>query len=309
MLFAKGSTSFGGNHDVSFALRSLEIGSSLSAPELLRIAGLLDNVNRIKAYGRPPRDDEKETSLTGYFNALEPLTLLANEIHRCILSEDEIADDASPGLKHVRRSITITGDKIHSQLASMVSGSYRNYLQDAVITMRDNRYCIPVKSEYKSQVPGMVHDQSSTGSTFFIEPAAIVNLNNQLILGEKCRGLFHQQGGGKGHKVQRAFEHLIGILKQQAVNGVGSGKIAAPLLRGIGLVLSIVLNLVADDPALQILDRLSNDIFAVCHHRPPLLFNFSQQVVHNIHQVADLRLAHLLICAQLPALNAHLLAD
>ena len=180
MLFAKGSTSFGGNHDVSFALRSLEIGSSLSAPELLRIAGLLDNVNRIKAYGRPPRDDEKETSLTGYFNALEPLTLLANEIHRCILSEDEIADDASPGLKHVRRSITITGDKIHSQLASMVSGSYRNYLQDAVITMRDNRYCIPVKSEYKSQVPGMVHDQSSTGSTFFIEPAAIVNLNNQL---------------------------------------------------------------------------------------------------------------------------------
>ncbi len=145
MLFAKGSTSFGGNHDVSFALRSLEIGSSLSAPELLRIAGLLDNVNRIKAYGRPPRDDEKETSLTGYFNALEPLTLLANEIHRCILSEDEIADDASPGLKHVRRSITITGDKIHSQLASMVSGSYRNYLQDAVITMRDNRYCIPVK--------------------------------------------------------------------------------------------------------------------------------------------------------------------
>ncbi len=180
MLFAKGSTSFGGNHDVSFALRSLEIGSSLSAPELLRIAGLLDNVNRIKAYGRPPRDDEKETSLTGYFNALEPLTLLANEIHRCILSEDEIADDASPGLKHVRRSITITGDKIHSQLASMVSGSYRNYLQDAVITMRDNRYCIPVKSEYKSQVPGMVHDQSSTGSTFFIEPAAIANLNNQL---------------------------------------------------------------------------------------------------------------------------------
>lgn len=180
MLFAKGSTSFGGNKDISFALRSLEIGSSLSAPELLRIAALLDNTNRIKSYGRSARDDERDTSLTGYFNALEPLTVLSGEIHRCILSEDEIADDASSGLKHVRRSIAITGDRIHSQLTAMVNGSYRSYLQDAVITMRDNRYCIPVKAEYKSQVPGMVHDQSSTGSTFFIEPAAIVNLNNQL---------------------------------------------------------------------------------------------------------------------------------
>ena len=180
MLFAKGSTSFGGNKDVSMALRSLEIGSALSIPELLKIAGLLDNVNRIKTYGRSARDDEKETSLTDYFERLEPMTPLANEINRCILSEEEIADDASPGLKHVRRSIALTGEKIHSQLTSMVNGSYRSYLQDAVITMRDNRYCIPVKSEYKNQVPGMVHDQSSTGSTFFIEPAAIVNLNNQL---------------------------------------------------------------------------------------------------------------------------------
>lgn len=180
MLFSKGSTSFGGNKNISAALRSLEIGSTLSAPELLQIASLLDNVNRIKSYGRSARDEEKETSLTGYFHSLEPVTSLANEIHRCILSEDEIADDASPGLKHVRRSITLTGDRIHSQLNSMVNGSCRSYLQDAVITMRDNRYCIPVKAEYKSQVPGMIHDQSSTGSTFFIEPAAIVNLNNQL---------------------------------------------------------------------------------------------------------------------------------
>lgn len=180
MLFAKGSTSFGGNQNVAMALRSLEIGSTLSASELLKIAGLLDNVNRIKAYGRGPKDEEKETSLTDYFRGLEPLTSLAGEINRCILSEEEIADDASPGLKHVRRSIALTGEKIHSQLNSMVNGSYRSYLQDAVITMRDNRYCIPVKAEYKSQVPGMVHDQSSTGSTFFIEPAAVVSLNNQL---------------------------------------------------------------------------------------------------------------------------------
>ncbi len=180
MLFQKGSTSFGGNRNVSMALRSLEIGSTLSAPELLKIAGLLDNVNRIKAYGRKEKDDEKKTSLSDYFDRLEPLTLLAGEIRRCIISEDEIADDAGSALKHIRRSMALTGDKIHSQLTSMVNSSYRNYLQDAVITMRDNRYCIPVKAEYKSQVPGMVHDQSSTGSTFFIEPAAIVELNNKL---------------------------------------------------------------------------------------------------------------------------------
>lgn len=180
MLFQKGSISFGGNKNVAMALRSLEIGSTLSASELLKIAGLLDNVNRIKAYGRKAHDDDKETTLTDYFERLEPLTLLAAEIRRCIISEDEIADDASSGLKHIRRSMSLTNDKIHSQLSSMVNGSYRSYLQDAVITMRDNRYCIPVKSEYKSQVPGLVHDQSSTGSTFFIEPAAIVELNNKL---------------------------------------------------------------------------------------------------------------------------------
>ncbi len=182
MLFAKGSTSFGGNHDVAMAMQSLTVGSTLSAPELLKIARLLDNVTRIKAYGKSAKneEEEKETTLTEYFRALEPLTALSGEINRCILSEEEIADDASPGLKHVRRTIQLTNDKIHSQLASMVNGSYRSYLQDAVITMRDNRYCIPVKSEYKNQVQGMVHDQSSTGSTFFIEPAAIVSLNNQL---------------------------------------------------------------------------------------------------------------------------------
>ena len=108
------------------------------------------------------------------------MTQLANEINRCILSEEEMADDASPRLKSIRRSKLSTNEKIHSQLTSMVNGAYRTFLQDAVITMRDNRYCIPVKAEYKSQVSGMVHDQSSTGSTFFIEPAAVVNLNNQL---------------------------------------------------------------------------------------------------------------------------------
>ncbi len=179
-LFAKGPTSFGSNKDLGMSLKSLEVGSVLSIAELLRIASFLENVNRIKAYGRRDRDDLPGDSLDIYFDSLEPLTPLANEINRCILSEEEIADDASPALKRIRRSMAITNDRIHSQLNSMINGSLRTYLQDAVVTMRDNRYCIPVKSEYKGQVPGMVHDQSSTGSTFFIEPAAIVNLNNEL---------------------------------------------------------------------------------------------------------------------------------
>ncbi|MDE7283420.1 MAG: endonuclease MutS2 [Lachnospiraceae bacterium] len=179
-IFKKGSTSFGGNKDLGMCIKSLEVGSSLSIPELLNIAALLENVNRIKAYGRSDREDTPEDTLCEYFNGLEPLTPLANEIRRCILSEDEIADDSSPTLKHIRRSMALTNEKIHSQLASMITGSCRTYLQDAVVTMRNDRYCIPVKAEYKGQVSGMVHDQSSTGSTFFIEPAAIVTLNNEL---------------------------------------------------------------------------------------------------------------------------------
>ena len=179
-LFRIGSTSFGSNRDLGFSIRSLEIGSSLSMSELLKLASFLDNVGRIKTYGKKEREDLPGDSLDSYFEGLTPLTQLANEINRCILSEEEMADDASPRLKSIRRSKLNTNEKIHTQLTSMVNGAYRTYLQDTVITMRDNRYCIPVKAEYKSQVSGMVHDQSSTGSTFFIEPAAVVNLNNQL---------------------------------------------------------------------------------------------------------------------------------
>ena len=202
-LFRFGSTSFGNNKDLGYSIRSLEVGSTLSILELLNIASMLDNVARIKAYGRqdrndnragdsgrdsdrdrrggsPEPEDEARDTLDEYFELLTPLTGLANEIHRCILSEEEIADDASPKLKNIRRSMLQTGDKIHSQLTSMLSGAYRTYLQDAVITMRNNRYCIPIKAEYKGQVNGMVHDQSATGSTYFVEPAAVVELNNKL---------------------------------------------------------------------------------------------------------------------------------
>ncbi|MCR5476083.1 MAG: endonuclease MutS2 [Lachnospiraceae bacterium] len=179
-LLKDGRTSFGNNRDLRYAVRSLEVGSSLSASELLQLAAMLSNVARVKSYGTKKREDAPDDELQPLFDALAPLPHLSEEIYRCILSEDEIADDASPTLRNIRRSIAATGDKIHSQLISMVNGSWRTYLQDAVITMRDNRYCLPVKAEYKSQVGGMIHDQSSSGSTFFIEPAAIVSLNNEL---------------------------------------------------------------------------------------------------------------------------------
>ena len=179
-LFQYGSTSFGGTVDLGYSLKSLEIGSTLSISELLKIAGFLENVSRIKSYGRSERDEAKEDSLNSYFEDLTPLSHIANEIRRCLLSEEEVADDASSELKRIRRSINLAGEKIHSQLNSMLIGSYRTYLQDAVITMRNMRYCIPVKAEYKGQVPGMIHDQSSSGSTVFIEPAAVVELNNRI---------------------------------------------------------------------------------------------------------------------------------
>lgn len=178
-----GSTSFGNTRDLSQTLLSLNAGSTLSSSELLHIALLLENVSRVKTYGREhtsSNSEEPADSLEIYFSALEPLTQLSQEIRRCILSEEEIADDASSNLKRIRRETAVTGERIHSQLSSMLNGSYRTYLQDVVITQRDNRYCIPVKAEYKSMVPGMVHDQSASGSTFFIEPAAVVTLNNRL---------------------------------------------------------------------------------------------------------------------------------
>ncbi len=172
--------SFSSNKDISASIKILEIGGALSAAELLKIAASLSCAARTKAFSRGEKETETEDSLMKFFDSLEPLTPLQNEINRCIISEEEIADDASPALKHIRRSIRLANDKIHSQLNDMVNGSYRTYLQDAVITMRNNRYCIPVKAEYKSSVPGMLHVQSSTGSTLFIEPTVIVNLNNQL---------------------------------------------------------------------------------------------------------------------------------
>ena len=179
-LIKNGNISFAGNKDIRQSLLRLKKGSSLNALELLLICDLLEASSRVKSYLKKEHPDDEDDSLDKYYAMLEPLTKHSLEIRRCIISEDEIADDASSELKAIRRHIKGTNDKIHSELTRMVNTTYRTYLQDAVITMRDGRYCIPVKAEYKSNVPGMVHDQSGSQSTFFIEPAAIVNLNNEL---------------------------------------------------------------------------------------------------------------------------------
>ena len=179
-IYQKGSLSFAGVRNIRASLKRLEIGSTLGTGELLEICSLLENANRAKAYSRRETENNTEDSLDSLFELLQPLTPLSLEIRRCILSEEEIADDASPGLKQIRRSMKNTNEKIHTQLSSYVSGGARTYLQDAVVTMRNGRYCIPVKAEHKGQVPGMIHDQSSTGSTVFVEPMAIVKLNNEL---------------------------------------------------------------------------------------------------------------------------------
>lgn len=185
-LYRKGTISFSGLSDIRGSLKRLEVGSSLNIEELLRVCSLLETTNRVKSWARSDNsqivnnEEQTEDSLEQMFTDLQPLTPLASEIRRCILSEEEISDDASPGLRQVRRSMRLTNDKIRTQLASYVNGSTRNYLQDAVITQRNGRFCIPVKAEYRGQVPGMIHDQSSTGSTLFVEPMSIVKLNNDL---------------------------------------------------------------------------------------------------------------------------------
>ena len=176
----KGRISFGDAMPVEESMKRLEVGGALTISELLRICRLLANAARVKSYGRHDTQEDASDCLDAYFDQLEPLTPLSSEIERCIISEDEISDDASSTLKHIRRSIGSINDKVHSTLSSLVNGSLRTYLQDPIITMRGDRYCIPVKAEYRGQVQGLIHDQSSTGSTLFIEPMAVVKLNNDL---------------------------------------------------------------------------------------------------------------------------------
>ena len=179
-IFAGGTISFSGLTDIRPSLKSLEIGSALGIKELLNICTLLSVTANAVKYGGNTDECRTKDSLSARFESLTPLTDVYNEINRCIISETEIADDASSELKNIRRQVRNANDKIKSELSKMLSGSDRTYLQDAIITTRDGRYCVPVKAEYRSQVPGMIHDQSGTGSTYFIEPMSVVRLNNDL---------------------------------------------------------------------------------------------------------------------------------
>ncbi len=177
----KGSISFSGIRDIRASFQRLKVGSVLGMGELLAVSSLLETTNRVKTFSRSDTTDLPDDTLDGLFAKLEPLTPLNHELTRCIISEEEMADEASPALKDIRRSMQTANERIHSQLNSMVnSQSTKGYLQETVVTMRNGRYCIPVKQEYRGQVPGMIHDQSSSGSTLFIEPMAVVKLNNDL---------------------------------------------------------------------------------------------------------------------------------
>ena len=179
-IYQKSAVSFRGVRDIRGSIKRLEIGAIIGINELLSICSLLEVCSKVKAYSRNDRDPDFEDSLEAMFQALQPLTPVSSEIRRCIASEEELNDDASPALFKIRRSMQQINDKVHAQLQTMVNGSARTYLQDAVVTMRNGRYCIPVKAEHRGQVPGMIHDQSSTGSTLFVEPIAVIKLNNDL---------------------------------------------------------------------------------------------------------------------------------
>ena len=179
-IFAKGSVSFGNTYDVSASMLRLELGSALGIHELLVVAKLLENAGLVRAYGRKEREDAPDDILTPSFNALEPLPQATAEIRRCILSEEEISDNASSKLRQIRKNIKSAGERIHTELNKIISTHAKDYLQDSLVTTRDGRYCIPVKSEYKNSVAGIVHDMSSSGSTLFIEPASVVRLNNEI---------------------------------------------------------------------------------------------------------------------------------
>ena len=179
-IFAKGSISFGNNADVRGSLLRLDLGSALSIREILEITKLLENAGTVRNYGRKEREDAPDDILTPLFSVLEPLPQVTNEVRRCILSEEEISDNASPKLRQIRRSIKAAGDRIHTELNRIIASHGKDYLQDSLVTTRDGRYCVPVKAEYKGQFGGIVHDMSSSGSTLFIEPTAVVNLNNEI---------------------------------------------------------------------------------------------------------------------------------
>ncbi|MBE6818359.1 MAG: endonuclease MutS2 [Ruminococcaceae bacterium] len=179
-LIAKfGGPNFRGISDVNAFLSRATAGGALNMRELLRTAQMLRGVRLLKEWRN--HCEGVKTSLDKYFEGLYANHYLEERIFACILSEDEMADNASPELYSIRRKMREASAKIRNQLDHMIhSGAYSKYLQDSVVTFRGGRFVVPVKSEYRSEVPGMVHDTSATGATLFVEPAGVVNLNNDI---------------------------------------------------------------------------------------------------------------------------------
>ncbi|RRD95023.1 endonuclease MutS2 [Clostridiales bacterium COT073_COT-073] len=177
----QGRLSLRGFHDIRPALKRLPIGSILSMKELLDIADFLMAVEKAIAYFKDLEELGETLAMAEFFHQLQSLRNLEREIHRCIISEEEMADDASPKLADIRRSIKSNQASVKGELNKLLqSTTVQGYLQDNIITIRNNRYCLPVRSEYRNEMPGMIHDQSSSGSTLFVEPMAVINLNNKL---------------------------------------------------------------------------------------------------------------------------------
>ena len=181
MALKKGSPSFGGFREIRPQLKRASMAGVLSVAELMAIGEFAYVCRKVKNYARKENKDEVYPRLDEYFDLIIPLDMLENEISRCILSETEIADDASAGLRSVRKEIKISNDRVKDHLNGIINSSaYRNMLQDFVVTIRNDRYCVPVKAEYRSSFPGMIHDQSNTGSTLFMEPLSVIQLNNKI---------------------------------------------------------------------------------------------------------------------------------
>ena len=181
MSLKKGRLPLGGIKDIRTQLGRAEAGGVLGIEELMAVGDFLYVCRKVKNYAKQENKADVFPVLEDYFEIVKTITNLEKEISRCIVNEQEISDDASSGLRTVRREIRNANGSIRDKLNTIIySAAYKNMLQDAVITIRNDRYCVPVRSEYQSSFPGMVHDRSNTGSTVFMEPTAVIQLNNKI---------------------------------------------------------------------------------------------------------------------------------
>lgn len=181
MALKKGRLPLGGIKDIRPQLDRSLAGGVLGIDELMAVGEFLYVCRKVKNYSKQENKADVFPVLEDYFNVVKPITSVENEITRCIINEQEISDDASSGLRSVRREIRNANGSIRDKLNTIIySAAYKTMLQDAVITIRNDRYCVPVRAEYQSSFPGMVHDRSNTGSTVFMEPTAVIQLNNKI---------------------------------------------------------------------------------------------------------------------------------